>query len=119
MSLISRGSIYMASLPVSDKHSSVQGGLRPVLIIQNDVGNAHAPTVQVIPLTSKIKKELPIHTIINSGGLLKESTALTEQIQTINKTTLRQYIGKVDDATMNRVNVCIMIQLGLMPIKST
>ncbi len=114
MSLISRGSIYMARLPILDEHSSVQGGLRPVLIIQNDIGNAHAPTVQVIPLTSKNKKTLPIHTTIKSGGLLKESTALAEQIQTVNKTILRQYIGKVDDETMSRVNACIMIQLGLI-----
>ncbi len=114
MNLISRGSIYMARLPVLDEHSSVQGGLRPVLIIQNDIGNAYAPTVQVIPLTSKNKKALPIHTTIKSGGLLKESTALAEQIQTVNKTILRQYIGKVDDETMNRVNACIMIQLGLI-----
>lgn len=115
---IHRGSIYMASLPIT-KNSSVQGGFRPVLVVQNNTGNTFSPTVQVIPLTSRIKRDLPIHTTIIGHGLDKESTALTEQMQTVNKTILRQYIGKVDDETMNRVDACIMIQLGLMPIKST
>lgn len=109
---IYRGSIYMASLPIA-RNSSVQGGFRPVLVVQNNTGNTFSPTVQVIPLTSRIKRELPIHTTITGHGLNKESIALTEQIQTIDKTALKQYIGRVDDDTMEKVNVCIMIQLGI------
>lgn len=109
----------MASLPSVKENSSVQGGLRPVIVVQNNKGNAFSPTVQVIPLTSRTKKNLPIHTIITGNGLIKESVALTEQIQTIDKTHIRQYIGEVDEATMKRVDVCIMIQLGLMPVEIT
>ena len=109
---IHRGSIYMASLPIT-KNSSVQGGFRPVLVVQNNTGNTFSPTVQVIPLTSRIKRDLPIHTTIIGHGLDKESTILTEQMQTIDKTALKQYIGRVDDDTMEKVNVCIMIQLGI------
>ena len=103
----------MAELPL-DSTSSVQGGYRPVIIVQNNVGNAHAPTVQVIPLTSQVKKQMPTHTIIAGFGLSKESTVLAEQLRTVGKGVLKQYIGQVDDATMARVNRCMMIQLGLL-----
>lgn len=113
--MLTRGSIYIANLPKS-MNSSVQGGLRPVIVVQNDAGNAHSPTVQVIPLTSRTKKPLPIHVVVRGSacGLEKESIALTEQIQTIDKTNIHHYIGKLDDATMEKVNACILIQLGLL-----
>ena len=107
-----RGNIYMAVLPM-DK-GSVQGGMRPVIIVQNNLGNTHSPTVQVIPLTSKKKKEMPVHTVISGCGLRTESVVLTEQLTTINKTSLRNYLGTADDEMMERVDHCIAIQLGLL-----
>lgn len=68
----------------------------------------------MIPLTSRCKNELPVHLKITGNGLKCESTLLTEQIQTIDKSTLRQRIGIVDSTVMDKVNVCIMIQLGVL-----
>lgn len=76
-------------------------------------GNTYAPTLQVIPLTSRCKNELPIHITITGYGLKSKSTLLTEQIQTIDKSTLRRRIGIVDNTVMDKVNVCMMIQLGM------
>lgn len=111
--MLTRGSIYMADLPKTT-NSSVQGGLRPVVIIQNNAGNMYSPTVQIIPLTSQLKKPLPVHTVIRHSSLTKISIALAEQIQTIDKSSIRQYVGKLDDTTIERINTCIMIQLGLV-----
>lgn len=105
----------MANMPIIES-SSVQGGFRPVLVVQNDIGNAHSPTVQVVPLTSRCKHELPVHTKITGCGLDKESIVLTEQMQTIDKTALHKRIGQVDDVTMERINMCILIQLGILHI---
>lgn len=76
-------------------------------------GNIYAPTLQVIPLTSRCKNELPTHMKITGYGLKSESTLLTEQIQTIDKSMLRRRIGIVDSTVMDKVNVCMMIQLGM------
>ena len=113
--IISRGNIYMADIPIVE-NSSVQGGIRPVVVVQNDIGNAHAPIVQVIPLTSQSKHNLPVHIKIYGYGLAKESTLLTEQIQTIDQKNLGRYLGHVDDDTMQEINKCIAVQLGLIPI---
>lgn len=101
----------MAIMPTTN--GSVQTGYRPVIIIQNNMGNTYAPTVSVVPLTSHIKKELPTHTEIDGCGLTKKSIALVEQIQTLSKDSLKRCIGQVDDATMSRINDCIRIQLGI------
>ncbi len=77
-------------------------------------GNAHATTLQVIPLTSKCKNKLPVHLKISGFGLKCESTLLAEQIQTVDKSILRNRVGIVDDIVMEQVNVCIMIQLGVL-----
>lgn len=77
-------------------------------------GNAYAPTIQVIPITSRCKNNLPVHLKIIGHGLKCESTLLTEQIQTIDKSTLRRRIGIVDSTVMDKVNVCMMIQLGVL-----
>lgn len=109
---ITRGTICMARL-VSVEGSHVQGGIRPVIVVRNNLGNKYSPTVQVIPLTSKVKKLLPVHTTIEGFGLAKRSTVLTEQIQTIDKINIISIIGIVDKATIKRINLCIMIQLGM------
>lgn len=108
-----RGEIYYAELaPVV---GSEQGGLRPVVIVQNDMGNRHSPTTIVVPLTSRLlKKPLPTHEMLNRDcGLSVESVALCEQIRTIDKSRLRDRVGRADDAVMNKINAALKISLGL------
>ena len=89
-----RGEIYYADL--SPSYGSEQGGLRPVLIIQNDVGNRHAPTTIIAPLTSRLtKKPLPTHVEFTTTYLKDTSVALLEQIRTIDKSRLKQRMGWV------------------------
>ena len=107
-----RGDIYYANLnPVI---GSEQGGTRPVLIISNDVGNKHSPTVIVAPITSRIhtKAKLPTHTLINDfEGLDKNSIILLEQVRTIDKQRLRQYLGMIPDDIVARVDKALAIKL--------
>ena len=104
-----RGQIYFADL--SPVIGSEQGGLRPVLIIQNDIGNAHAPTVIVAPLTSVLsKRKLPTHV---PCPLFKDSIILMEQIKTIDKRRLKNYIAEISAGTMAQVNEAIKISLGV------
>lgn len=113
MKTIRRGDIYYAEL--SPVVGSEQGGNRPVLIVQNNVGNQHSPTVIVAVLTSKLKKNLPTHVSIASGegNLEMDSTVLLEQIKTINKSRLLRYIGSVTEHTMDEINRAMAISLGL------
>lgn len=109
-----RGDIFYADLnPVM---GSEQGGLRPVLIIQNDIGNKYSPTVIVAPITSQMNKaKLPTHLKVDAGrfGLAKDSVVLLEQIRTLDKSRLREKVGHMDDPTMMRVNECIEASLEL------
>ena len=111
---IRRGDIYYADL--SPVIGSEQGGLRPVLIVQNDVGNRYSPTVIAAAITSRMgKAKLPTH-IDLSGidvGLAKDSVILLEQIRTLDKTRLREKMGHLDDATMRGVNSAISVSFGL------
>lgn len=111
---ISRGDIYYADLnPVV---GCEQGGIRPVLILQNDIGNHHSPTTIVCSITGKPKKPLPTHTAIaGSGRLSRESFALLEQIRTIDRTRLRGWIGKLDEQKMDEINQALSISVGLSP----
>lgn len=105
-----RGEVYYAEL--SPATGSEQGGIRPVLVVQNDVGNRHAPTTIVIPLTTKFgKHKLPTHVFLQIDGLRCESIALCEQVRTISKLRLRQKVGAVTD--MTEVNTALAISLGL------
>ena len=109
---VKRGQIYYADL--SPVIGSEQGGLRPVLIIQNDIGNAHSPTVIAAAITSQFAKaKLPTHIEISKCGLTKDSIVLLEQIRTIDKRRLKTYIGELDDEAMEQVNKAIMISLGV------
>ena len=105
--IIKRGDIYYAELnPVI---GSEQGGTRPVLIISNDVGNKHSPTVIVAPITSRIhtKAKLPTHTLINDfEGLDKNSIILLEQVRTIDKQRLEQYLGMIPDDMVVTNHLC-------------
>ena len=107
---IKRGQIYYADL--SPVIGSEQGGLRPVLIIQNDIGNRYSPTVIVVVLTSKLgKHEIPTH--VHYDGLRKESIILCEQIRTIDKRRLKELMGQISEATMEQVDKAIKISLGV------
>lgn len=112
--MIHRGDIFYANLnPVL---GSEQGGLRPVLIIQNDVGNMYSPTTIIAAITSKIKRaKLPTHIEISATRyrLEKDSVILLEQLRTIDRQRLKERIARLDDATMLKVNEAIVISLGL------
>lgn len=112
--VVKRGDIYYADL--SPIIGSEQGGVRPVLIIQNDVGNRHSPTIICAAITSRMNKaKLPTHIEISSGRyhLVKDSVILLEQIRTIDKQRLREYVCHVDSRMMEKVNHAIQISLGL------
>ena len=111
---IKRGEIYYADL--SPVVGSEQGGIRPVLIIQNDVGNRYSPTVIAAAITSQTgKARLPTHINIAGGsvGLSKDSVILLEQIRTIDKRRLREHMGRLDAAHMSLVDDAIAISFGL------
>ena len=115
--IIKRGDIYYADL--SPVIGSEQGGVRPVLIVQNDIGNKYSPTVIAAAITSQINKaKLPTHIEISAQeyGLQKDSVILLEQIRTIDKRRLREKIGHLDDELMDRVNEALSISFGLSDI---
>lgn len=110
---IKRGELYYADL--SPVVGSEQGGVRPVLVVQNDVGNKYSPTVIAAAVTSKINKaKLPTHIEMpsNSYGLQKDSVILLEQIRTLDKRRLKERIGELNEITMSRVDKAILISLG-------
>ena len=111
---VRRGDIYYADL--SPVVGSEQGGVRPVLIIQNDRGNLHSPTVIVAAITSRQRKaHLPIHVLLPARicGLRQDSVALLEQIRTLDKRRLRERMGRVDSAVMEQVDAAIAVSFGL------
>ncbi len=113
--IVKRGDVYYADL--SPVIGSEQGGVRPVLIIQNNIGNKYSPTVIVSAITSQINKaKLPTHIEISSQdfSLPKDSVVLLEQIRTIDKKRLKEKIGKFDIKLMSEVNDCLKISLGLI-----
>ena len=114
MSIVKRGDIFYADL--SPVVGSEQGGMRPVLIVQNDTGNQHSPTVIAAAITSQTgKARLPTHIELNaqSVGLSRDSVILLEQVRTIDKSRLRERMGKLDDTTMTKVDNAIAVSFGL------
>ena len=111
---IKRGEIYYADL--SPVVGSEQGGIRPVLIVQNDVGNRHSPTVIAAITSQKEKAKLPTHIELSADGcgLAKDSVVLLEQIRTIDKKRLKERMGELDNGSMNKVNNALSISFGLM-----
>ena len=117
--IVKRGDIFYADL--SPVIGSEQGGLRPVLIVQNDVGNRYSPTVIAAAITSKTgKTKLPTHIDVTSDiesgrelGLARDSVILLEQVRTIDKRRLRERIGHLDMYTMQKVNLAISVSFGL------
>ena len=110
---IKRGDIYYADL--SPVVGSEQGGVRPVLIVQNDVGNKYSPTVIAAAITSQqFKTKMPTHINVDAAvcGLSKDSVVLLEQIRTLDKRRLKEKIGSLDDKCMQNVNNALLISLG-------
>ena len=111
---VKRGDIFYADL--SPVVGSEQGGTRPVLIVQNDTGNRHSPTVIAAAITSQTgKAKLPTHIALTGRevGLTKDSVVLLEQIRTIDKKRLREHMGHLDEKQMSQVNDAIAVSFGL------
>jgi mRNA interferase MazF len=112
--VVKRGDIFYADL--SPVVGSEQGGIRPVIIIQNDVGNKYSPTVIIAAITSQINKaKLPTHVEISSEeyGLNKDSVVLLEQIRTLDKKRLKEKIGHMTDSDMEKVQTALIISMAL------
>ena len=115
--IVKRGEIYYADL--SPVVGSEQGGVRPVMIIQNDVGNKYSPTVIVAAITSQINKaKMPTHIEIDAQGygLSRDSVVLLEQVRTLDKKRLKEKIGMADEEIMEKVNDALAISFGLTEI---
>lgn len=112
--MVKRGDIYYADL--SPVVGSEQGGTRPVLIVQNDVGNKYSPTVIAAAITSqKYKTQLPTHISVNAGGcgLQKDSIVLLEQVRTIDKKRLKERMGNLPHEEMEKINHALSVSFGL------
>ena len=114
MNMIKRGEIYFAQLnPVV---GSEQGGIRPVVVVQNDIGNQYSPTTIILAITSQINKaKLPTHIELKAEpyGLERDSVILAEQIRTIDKARLKQRIAILKEETMKKVDQALLISLAL------
>lgn len=114
---INRGSIYYADFEKNNTSGSEQKGIRPVVIVQNNTGNEFSPTVIVVPITSKIdvKADLPTHILLKNYRyrMIKDSMLLTEQIRVIDKSRLKEYIGKLDEEEIKLMEKAILIALGI------
>ncbi|MDR7871282.1 MAG: type II toxin-antitoxin system PemK/MazF family toxin [Tissierellaceae bacterium] len=116
--MVKRGDVYYADL--SPVVGSEQGGVRPVLVVQNDIGNKYSPTVIIAAITSQINKaKLPTHVEITGQeyGLPKDSVILLEQIRTIDKKRLREKVGRFDEEMMRYVDDALKISVGLVSLK--
>jgi len=114
---VKRGDIFYADL--SPVVGSEQGGIRPVLVIQNDIGNKYSPTIIIAAITSRIDKaKLPTHVEINAPeyGLPRDSVVLLEQVRTIDKKRLREKVGRFGEEMMENVDECLKISLGLIDL---
>lgn len=112
---IRRGDLYYADL--GENVGSIQGGSRPVLVVQNDIGNKHSPTVLVAVVTSVIKKlYMPVHAVLRKDyGLTEPSMVEAEQIRTLNKSQLERYIGHIDEESMEPTDRALVNSFGLLP----
>lgn len=107
-----KGDIYMANL--GEDEGSLQAGLRPVIIVSNDLANEHSPVITVIPMTTKKKKRLPTHVYIQDCGLPRPSLALAEQITSINKSKMITKMGSIQQTVYEKqVTSAIKVQLSM------
>ena len=117
MITVKRGDIYYADL--SPVVGSEQGGIRPVLVLQNDIGNKYSPTIIVEAITSQINKsKLPTHLSIRADqfGIAKDSVVLLEQLRTIDKKRLRERVCHIDTDNMKKIDYALKISLGLIDV---
>lgn len=115
---VKRGDIYYADL--SPVVGSEQGGVRPVLIVQNDVGNRYSPTVIAAAITSqRFKTKLPTHISVNANecGLSKDSVVLLEQVRTLDKQRLKERMGTLENADMSRIDRALSVSFGLAQVE--
>lgn len=115
MDMVKRGELYYADL--SPVVGSEQGGVRPVLIVQNNVGNKYSPTIIAAAVTSQLgKAKLPTHIELPAGkfGLPKDSVVLLEQIRTLDKKRLKEKIGELPINMMTKVNEALLVSLGFL-----
>lgn len=111
--IVKKGDLFFADL--SPVVGSEQGGIRPVLVVQNDVGNKYSPTIIVAAITSQTKTKLPTHVQLNAtqGGLSKDSIVLLEQLRTIDKQRLRERIGTLNEKQIPDIEKALSISLGI------
>lgn len=112
--VVRQGDIYLTDL--SGYIGSEQSGVRPVVVVQNNVGNTHSPTTVIVPLTSRHKPSLPTHTLLtpNDCGVREDSTALCEQMRVIDKSRLKKWLGKVENSSkLEEINKSLMALVGL------
>lgn len=111
---IKRGDIYFADL--SPAMGSEQSGIRPVLVIQNDIGNLHSPTIIITAITGRKKKRMPTHVVLHQQGtgLWETSLIMLEQIRTIDRKRLMEYIGHADEKTMEMVDKALAVSVGIV-----
>ncbi len=108
--LIKRGAIVLCEMP-KYVNSSVQGNVRPAVVLSNDKANIYSSVVTIIPLTGASKKPLPVHTVVKST--VRESTALAEQLTIIDKNRIIRILGRVTDDEMCRITQAVKIQLAM------
>ncbi|EOU2044928.1 type II toxin-antitoxin system PemK/MazF family toxin [Clostridium perfringens] len=111
-----RGDIFYADLP--DQNGSEQSGVRPVVIIQNNLGNKYGRTLIVAPITSRDKKDLPVHSEIYNNSLEKDSTILLEQVTTIDKNKVKEFVGHLTRNELKNLNIALARSVGLMDLNS-
>lgn len=110
---ICRGDVCFVEF--NSNEGSIQSGARPAVVVQNNIGNKYSPTVLVVPLTSKSKKPLPTHVILPRGeaGLPQQSTLMAEQIQVVNKTQIKSFIGTLSERCIKQMNEAVRASLAL------
>ena len=111
-----RGDIFYADLP--DQNGSEQSGIRPVVIIQNNLGNKYGRTLIVAPITSQDKKDLPVHSEIYNNSLEKDSTILLEQVTTIDKNKVKEFVGHLTRNELKKLNIALARSVGLIGLNS-
>lgn len=111
--LIKRGDIFYANL--NPAIGSEQADIRPILVVQNEMGNKYSPTIVIVPISCNLKKRsLPTHvTIPHLSGLKSKSIALVEQIRTIDRSRFREYIGRIDSRVQSRVDTALAVCVGI------
>lgn len=109
--IVKKGEVYYADL--NSVIGCEQGGYRPVIIVQNNIGNFHSPTTIIVPVTARMrKKALPTHIKVKGAGLPKKSIALLEQLRTIDKSRLKEKIGEITRTSLNKIDKGLLISLG-------